>query len=228
MSYEPWPGWDDDDDVPWFLLWEICWLVTHTPIAEGQRVLDLGGASSLLSCYLADRGCDVTAIDLDPDLVAHASHLAEVMDWRMQAIQADMADLDLPPETFDHIFSVCVLEHLPWRRRARAAGLWARLLKPEGSVGLTFDYRCPHADTRLDAPDDLSAQLIAPSGLRVRGNREFVDNGLRYLESPYYFWFGRMARTASMVSGWVHGHIRTTRLGLGRRHYTFGALFLAK
>ncbi len=228
MSYEPLAGWDDDDRVPWFLLWEISWLVSHTSLKPGQCVLDLGGASSLFSCYLADRGCRVISVDLDDGLVRHAGRIAAAMGWPMEAIRADMAEVDLPAESIDHIFSVCVLEHLPWQRRRIAAGLWKRLLKPGGTVGLTFDYRSPHCDVRLDSPADLMEQLVEPSGLSLRGNRDFVDHGQSYLESAHYFGFGRLSQTVSMLSAFLHGYIRAHRLALRHRHYTFGAIFMEK
>jgi len=227
-GYRPWPGWDGDDRVPWFLLWEIAWLAVHTPLQPGQRVLDLGGAGSLFSCYLADRGCEVTSVDLDERLTAHADRLAAAMGWTMRGLTGDMAELDLPDVSFDHVFSVCVLEHLPVPRRRRAAGQWRRLLSPGGTVGLTFDYQCPDAGARIDRPADLQHQIIEPSGLAVRGNAEFLDDGTRYLESPHYAGFGRAARLAAMASAWMRGRIRRSRLLLRHRHYTFGALFLQK
>src|SRR3954471_814586 len=49
LDYEPLPGAADDDRYPWFLYWEIAWLVLNTDFRAGQRVLDLGGSGSLFS-----------------------------------------------------------------------------------------------------------------------------------------------------------------------------------
>lgn len=43
---------------------------------------------------------------------------------------------------------------------------------------MTFDYLNP---SRLAA---IEAQFVRPSGLRVRGNARFADNGKRYLLHP--------------------------------------------
>src|SRR3954453_3536573 len=46
-DYEPLAGAADDGLYPWFLYWEIAWIVLNTDIRRGQRVLDLGGSGSL-------------------------------------------------------------------------------------------------------------------------------------------------------------------------------------
>ena len=52
-DYEPWPGNPDELNIPWYLLWEICWLVANTPMKAGARILDMGGAGSLFSSFLS-------------------------------------------------------------------------------------------------------------------------------------------------------------------------------
>src|SRR5204863_372039 len=69
LDYEPLAGAADDARFPWFLYWEIAWLVLHNDYRPGQRLLDLGGCSSLFSCYMASKGLDVVAVDLKEELV---------------------------------------------------------------------------------------------------------------------------------------------------------------
>ena len=63
-GYQSLEGAADDKNFPWFLYWEIVWVVLNNDFKQGQEVLDLGGSSSLFSYYLASKGIKVTAIDL--------------------------------------------------------------------------------------------------------------------------------------------------------------------
>lgn len=46
LAYEPLPGAADDLRLPWFLYWEICWImkVVGPFLQKGMRVFDGGGA----------------------------------------------------------------------------------------------------------------------------------------------------------------------------------------
>ena len=44
-------------------------MTMNAEFSKGQKVLDLGGSSSLFSYYLASKGLDVTTVDLQENLV---------------------------------------------------------------------------------------------------------------------------------------------------------------
>jgi hypothetical protein len=227
-SYQPWPGNPDEINVPWFLLWEIAWLVAHTPLRPGQRVLDMGGAGSLFSCYLASRGCEVHAIDLDERLCRRARQTASLMRWPLHAERMDMTRLAYPDGFFDHVFSVCVFEHLPVSGRVACNRDVARVLADHGTAAYTFDYANPQSFGRLDTPDDVIAQFVEPSGMVLSGGSSFVDNGRRYLEAPQCFGFGRFIRAAACIHAAVTGTVSPLRALTGATSYTMGAVFLEK
>src|SRR6266480_3833403 len=184
-GYEPLGDAVDDHLFPWFLYWEIAWLTINNDFAPGQRLLDLGGCSSLFSLYMASRGLDVVALDLKDELVANGNDVAAATGWRLRNLQMDIRDVDLS-ERFDHVTSVCVFEHLPVSGRIRTNTQIRDLLREGGSFSMTFDYLNPSRLARIDSPADVEEQFVRPSGLRVRGNREFVDNGERYLLHPVH------------------------------------------
>ncbi len=227
-DYEPWPDNPDELHIPWFLLWEIAWLAAHTPIKAGDRVLDMGGACSLFSSYLAELGCEVHAIDLAEDLCHQANRTASQMGWSLTAHQMDMTRLTFPDEHFDHVFSVCVFEHLPVSGRIECNRHVARVLKPGGDAAFTFDYADPQSFGRLDTPEDVHRQFVEASGLSLRGNDRFVDGGQRYLSPPQCFGFGRLGRAYAKLRTLVAGSVDRRRLLSGRTSYTFGAVFLEK
>lgn len=197
-GYEPLPGAADDERYPWFLYWEIAWLDMHNDFRAGRRLLDLGGSGSLFSCYMAARGLEVVTVDLNETVVAHGDALAAETGWSLRNVRMDMRDLDGDElgGLFDHVTSVCVFEHIPLAGRIDVNRRIRHLLEDGGSFSITFDYLNPAPLAQIGSPADVEEQFVAPSGLRVRRNREFADNGLRYLRHPS-----------------LHGE------------YTFGALF---
>ncbi|MFO0974253.1 MAG: class I SAM-dependent methyltransferase [Phycisphaerae bacterium] len=227
-DYEPWPGNPDELRIPWFLLWEIAWVVANTPLQPGSRVLDMGGAASLFACFLAARGHEVIAIDINPELISHTHALARAAGWRLSARQMDMQALDFPPNHFAHVFSLCVLEHLPVCGRVACSEKVAAILQPGGTASYTFDYANPQSFGRLDSPADVHQQIIEPARLAVRSNRTFHDSGQRYLDAPAYFGLGRASAFANRLGAWVRGDIDRRRVRNRDRRYTFGAVFLEK
>jgi 2-polyprenyl-3-methyl-5-hydroxy-6-metoxy-1,4-benzoquinol methylase len=226
-DYEPLPGAADDDRFPWFLYWEIAWLAINNRFRPGDRLLDLGGSSSLFSCYLASRGLDVVTVDLDRRLVSHGDEIAAATGWTLRNLCMDMASLELE-ETFDHVTSVCVYEHIPVSGRASVSGRVRELLRPGGSFSVTFDYLNPSRLARISSPEALRRQIVEPSGLRVRGNRDFVDTGQRYLLHPCH-------HGAAPQHGWQELMVASGQLDArqaaetrGENEYTFGALFLQR
>ncbi len=225
-GYEPLPGAVDDTNFPWFLYWEIFWVVHHADFRAGQRVLDLGGSSSLFSYYLASKGLDVTTVDLQEELVDNADVVAERMGWDLTNYAMDMRELDFE-ERFDHITSICVYEHIPMYDRVEINTRVRDLLGPGGRFSITFDYRNPSRFASIDTPADVEAQFVRPSGLDVRGNREFVDTGESYLLNPFFHPDVPRAYRTECVR---QGHFKPwERLRTKKANdYTFAALFLEK
>lgn len=227
-DYAPYPGNPDELRIPWFLLWEIAWVAANTPMRPGARVLDMGGAGSLFSCYLASRGCEVHTIDLQEDLCRVAERTGRAMGWRVDARRMDMTRLDYPDGYFDHVFSICVFEHLPVSGRMSCNREVARVLRPGGTTGYTFDYANPQSFGRLDTPEDVFRQLVEPSGLSLRGAARFVDAGMRYLACPQLFGFGRIARALARLHALATGGVTARAAASGEGRYTFGAVFMEK
>ena len=185
INYCPLPSAVDDANFPWFLYWEIIWLLLNNDFKPGQTVLDMGGSSSLFSYFLAHRGLKVTTIDLNKNLVENANCTAEKMNWPLRNIAMDMRELSFD-EQFDHITSVCVFEHIPMYERVEINKGIKRLLRLGGNFSITFDYRNPSKKAVINCPEEVERQFILPSGLSPRGNVPFFDNGKNYLLHPFY------------------------------------------
>src|SRR3989304_7999720 len=70
---------EDDCRYPWFLYWEIYWMLNCLKefLKPGMTILDAGGASSLFSCYMASIGYEVYTIDLNESLVENSNKIAK-------------------------------------------------------------------------------------------------------------------------------------------------------
>jgi len=216
----------DDKNFPWFLYWEIIWLASKNEFVSGQKVLDLGGSSSLFSYYLASKGLEVTAVDLDEDLVRNGNIVAEKMNWDLKNYVMDLRDLDFS-STYDHITSVCVFEHIPMYERIKINKKIKSLLVKGGKFSITFDYRNPCRSAGISSPSDVYTQFIEPSGLQVRGNKQFMDNGKNYLLQPFYYnkrlWLYKLYRIYKRDF-----NIRELFDTKYQNDYTFGALFMER
>lgn len=213
FEYQSLPGAPDDGRIPWFLYWEIFWVLYNTEqlIRAGSRVLDAGGTSSLFSCYLASLGFEVHSIDLNSELIRNANKIASTMGWNLQSYAMDMRKLNFPDGFFDAVYSICVFEHLDFPVKQSALCEIARCLKSKGILALTFDYRNPAPgvvgigkDTReinrLSTVEDIRRSFISTGHFEVIGNPVFFDNRKSYLIHTKY----------------------------SNEPYTFGALFLRK
>lgn len=166
-------------------LWEDSWVIRHADINPGYKVLDVGGASTAFSFYLASLGCHVVIVDNDwanCGTLFNADYVAKRMRWRLQALDHDVQKpLPFPDDYFDRVFSICVLEHLPCRIRQFLMKEIGRVLKPGGIAGFTVDYdsRRPVLLTdkglRFGYRDKLERDVIRPSGLAVYGSSYWAD-----------------------------------------------------
>ncbi len=209
-----------------FLFWEIVWVTINAEFSKGQKVLDLGGSSSLFSYYLASKGLDVTTVELQKELVDNANRVAHQMGWKLTNHVMNMSNMTFSSR-FDHITSICVYEHIPVCERVEINKTIANLLVPGGRFSITFDYKNPSHHARIDTPLDVSAQFVEPSGLSLRGNQVFIDTGQRYLLHPFYHPRTPLKYRLEAVRS---GHFMPWQILKSKREndYTFGALFQEK
>ncbi len=112
-------------------------------VPRGSRVLDLGAATGSVAAALAARGCDVTAVEREPEGIAALEARG------LRAVAADLATLDedsLPREAFDVVLLLDVIEHLADPRRLLA--LVPAWLAPGGRVIVSVPH-VAHAAVRL-------------------------------------------------------------------------------
>ena len=164
-----------------FRLWEYAWLYKGLELdAGGLDVLDLGGPASPLVILAALAGNRVVSVDINPTIIAAARTCVKSLNLKsLEPRVGDMRDLSgFPAKSFDVIMCCSVLEHLTAEDQERSLRKMARLLRPGGRIGLTFDYGlpAPGANEHLPPPHEPPESAVevvrryAQAGLAVLGN----------------------------------------------------------
>ncbi|MDR0325709.1 MAG: class I SAM-dependent methyltransferase [Oscillospiraceae bacterium] len=109
-------------------------------IQLGDTVLDIGGGPGRYALYLAQKGCDVTLIDLSEENAAFAASRARDEKLPLKAMQGDAREADkLLGGLFDHVLLMGPLYHLLEEAdRIKAVSAALRLLKPGGLLFTSF------------------------------------------------------------------------------------------
>lgn len=109
---------------------------------DGKRVLDVGCGGGILSEAMAQRGAQVTGIDLAAEALAvgrrHAEESGVRVDYRQIAAEALAAE---SPGAFDIVTCLEMLEHVP--DPASVVQACAALVKPGGTVVFSTINRNP-------------------------------------------------------------------------------------
>jgi len=146
-------------------------------LAEGA-ILDVGAGTGRVALRLAEQGHDVTALDIDPELLAVLEANADERGLRIATIAADAADFHGGP--FDLIaVPMQTIQLLPER-----SGFFAcakRALKPGGRVVLAIatDLEPYDGAPPLPAPDlgteDGWSYVSQPIAIRVDNDEVHID-----------------------------------------------------
>lgn len=170
---------------------EYRYVLAQLPPARRERhLLDIGFGSSALPLFLARDGDRVVAVDNDPRNVAAYQALVDRLGYNsllkrqiLQLHQADARSLPYDNHSFDAVYSVSALEHIPGSGDTAAVREMARVCRPGGRVILTLPYSRHYHEGSVRVPvgrswyedwgrgyDDqaLRARIIDQTGLVVR------------------------------------------------------------
>ncbi|MHB8873298.1 MAG: SAM-dependent methyltransferase [Myxococcaceae bacterium] len=160
---------------------------------EGQRVLDIG-SPKLLSLYLAEKvKALVSATDVEPYFLEKLEVARQARGIPPERLRLEVQDgrrLSYPDESFDRVYSISVLEHIPDRGDSECAKEIGRVLKPGGRAVITVPFLPKARDEyrkggfywagssraergrgifyqRRYSEEHLRERLIGPSGLQL-------------------------------------------------------------
>lgn len=95
---------------------------------KGMKVLDAGCGTGNFSIKLAERGAQVTGIDLSTEMMAVAQEKARRRDLNIEFLEMNIYNLAFPDNYFDGVFSMAVFETLLESQKAFQELM--RVLKP--------------------------------------------------------------------------------------------------
>ncbi|MEK6334196.1 MAG: methyltransferase domain-containing protein [Acidobacteriota bacterium] len=104
---------------------------------RGKKVLDAGCGNGRFAFYAAKHGAEVWAIDLGPAVEVAQRNTATA--GKVQVVQADLHKPPFAPDSFDFIYSIGVLHHLPDPEAAFQNLL--RYLKPGGEIQIYLYWK---------------------------------------------------------------------------------------
>lgn len=109
-------------------------LVEATGIEPGQKVLDIAAGSGNVAIPAAQRGAEVTASDLSPDLLLQGKAVAASMGVALAWEEADAENLPYADASFDAVLSCVGVMFAPHHQAA--ADELVRVVRPGGTIGL--------------------------------------------------------------------------------------------
>ena len=129
-----WASGDYPSMVETFLLPLGPRLVEACGIGPGMRVLDVAAGTGNASIPAAQRGANVTASDLVPELLEAGRRRAEAEGAELQWVEADAERLPFDGESFDVVMSSIGAMFAPHHRDV--ADELVRVCRPAGTIGL--------------------------------------------------------------------------------------------
>lgn len=173
---------------------------------RGSRVLDIGSPKLPALLVARDRPAALYATDIRDYFVGPTTHflarlgMGDEIGRSVFLETQDARRLTYPDASFDRVFSISVLEHIPEDGDSQAMREIARVLRPGGRVTLTVPFRAAgyweeyvrgdvyerrgaQAPTFYQRHYDrttLDRRLIAPSGLRLVETTYFGEPGPRF------------------------------------------------
>src|SRR4051812_34721551 len=109
-------------------------LVEACAIVPGMHVLDVGAGTGNASLPAAQRGADVTASDLTPELLDAGRRRAHAAGVQLDWVRGDAEDLPFADDSFDVVMSCIGAMFAP--QHGRAAGELVRVARPGGTIAL--------------------------------------------------------------------------------------------
>ena len=120
-------------------------IVRRVQIPLEARVLEAGCGTGRLAraVKLGHPDVEVIGLDADPRILTLARRKAARRDLDVKFFEGLIEAMPFPDDSFDLLFSVLVLHHLPEEAKAQACREMFRVLRPGGRLILT-DFAPPH------------------------------------------------------------------------------------
>lgn len=164
------------------------WLAEfHRYLPQGKilRILDIGTGTGFFACLLASEGHEVIGIDLTPEMIDHAEHMAAVLDFDVHFQMMDAEKPEFAPESFDAL----VTRNLTWTlpHLEKAYHEWYRLLKPGGIlINFDADYNAALEDDEEHELPENHAHKLVPEYMKAENDAITMEVGAYHQPRPQW------------------------------------------
>jgi phosphatidylethanolamine/phosphatidyl-N-methylethanolamine N-methyltransferase len=157
-------------------------VIEDLDIPLGAKVLEVGaGTGTSFPAYPPH--CEVTGIDLAPDMLARAQRKIEENAWaHLRVLEMNALDLEFPDNTFDYVMAFHVVTVVPDPVRMVAEA--QRVCKPGGSIVIVnhFTSDVPVLGSLTEALDPITRWLGWRTDLRLK---PFIETTSLTVEKVY-------------------------------------------
>jgi 2-polyprenyl-3-methyl-5-hydroxy-6-metoxy-1,4-benzoquinol methylase len=124
-------------------------VVSGSSLQKHHVILDLGCGKGFQTQMLARRCESAIGVDINERPISEANRFLSnsCVEHKVSFLCTRIEEANLPPSSFDRIFSFCVLEHIPNLRSVLTE--IARLLKPGGELHVSVDSLATVKDAEL-------------------------------------------------------------------------------
>lgn len=157
----------------------------YLPRKKTLRILDIGTGTGFFACMLAAEGHEVIGIDLTPEMIDHAEHMAAVLgtDVRFQLMDAEKPKFD--PESFDALVTRNLTWTLPHLEKAYRE--WYKLLKPGGLlINFDADYNAALEDDEERELPENHAHKLVPKYMKAENDSITMEVGAYHQPRPQW------------------------------------------
>lgn len=150
-------------------------VIEDLDIPPGAKILEVGaGTGTSFPAYPTH--CEVTGIDLAPDMLARARQKIKENGWaHFKVMEMNALSLDFPDNTFDYVMAFHVVTVVPDPIRMIAEA--KRVCKPGGKIVIVnhFTSDVPVLGSMTEALDPLTKKLGWRTNLRLKPFIEAAD-----------------------------------------------------
>lgn len=119
----------------------------------GLRLIDIGAGEGRDAVFFAERGLDVTAVDISPAGLEKAHRLANEQGVELTTVEADANELEVP-EPVDVVFSVGTVQFIRLEVRKRQFERFQQATNPSGIHAIFAFVDHPDIPPAPDTTDD--------------------------------------------------------------------------